>query len=282
MTLKVHKLMRITALAALLMLVATGGASAQEVVSGGIYIAGNVYGGANQAKTDGNTKVTIYQGTCNQLYGGSNGAYDAKESSNTVAADITGSTEVDMYGGTVHTVYGGSNVKGNILGGIVVNIDSTAGASDSHLQVDFVYGAGNKTGYEPTSAVATPQVNVLRGTVNRAVFGGGMGDPTRSNEVVKANPQVKIGREVESTDRVRIGNAAGTLAVQSTPDYVVPNTEVKGEGYVFGGGNLMETNGDTKVMVIGNNTMILNSVYGGGNQAPVSGSTDVHIGEENE
>lgn len=243
-------------------------------VQGQIVVQKAVYGGANQAATTGSTTVKMLNGTVSEVYGGSKGLY---ESENKVSADVNGNVEVNMTGGTVGTVFGGSNVNGNITGTITVNIDSTVADFD----VDFVYGGGNLTGYTPTAGTSTqsPVVNVKSGTVNRAVFGGGMGDAERGTEQVHATPYVTVGNDGDKP--VRVGNDHTLQSnAEGEPFSIGKDTDHAGEGYVFGGGNVMGTDGGTLVVVKGAKTFVKHSVYGGGNQAEVKGNTEVRIGDE--
>ena len=82
-------------------------ASTTEPVSK-ITIAGNVYGGGNAGDTDGSTKVTIYAGELNEVYGGAR------------KADIKGHTFVHIDGEhasediLITSVYGGNDIGGKI------------------------------------------------------------------------------------------------------------------------------------------------------------------------
>ena len=149
------------------------------------------------------------------------------------------------------------------------------------MNVDYVYGGGSECGYAPDTVVAngyfttsgpvpgtarpnTPFVYVRRGTVNRAVFGGGKGSASMpANTTVKSNPTVMIG----------LGTGA------SASDLPVIIGDMTGKGDVYGGGNQMEVEGNTHVVIDGSKTIVRHNVYGGGNQAKVHGDTDVRIGD---
>ena len=247
-----------------------------------------VFGGGNEAP-GGNTIVTIPCGTTGltDVYGGANAADigtidDPKNviinvlggdmqrvfGGNKSAGTIYGTVTVNVFGSnpghTISEVFGGSNLGGDIRRQIVVNIDSSR--SDCPLQVDYVYGGGNEVAYAPASGyeAATPEVNLLQGTVNQAVFGGGKGTTESGHEArVTARPTVNIGDDQDLY--VRVGTDGGSGALM---------------GMVFGGGNVSPTTGNTQVVVRGKDTKVWTNVYGGGNgaSAEVTGNTDVHIG----
>ena len=197
--------------------------------------------------------LNVKGGHYGQIFGGNN-----------TDGTIWGNVTVNIFGGEIHEVFGGSNLGGDIKGQIIVNIDSTG--TGCPLNLDYVYGGGNEVAYAPTfSGVAdvSPEVNVLQGTVNQTVFGGGKGTTQVGHDArVTARPTVNIGDDQNL--HVLIGNGSvGELM-----------------GMVFGGGNIAPVTGSTQVVVRGDNTKVTRNVYGGGNglTAIVSGSTDVTIG----
>ena len=197
--------------------------------------------------------LNVKGGQYGQIFGGNN-----------TDGTIWGNVTVNIFGGEIHEVFGGSNLGGDIKGQIIVNIDSTG--TGCPLNLDYVYGGGNEVAYAPTfSGVAdvSPEVNILQGTVNQTVFGGGKGTTQVGHDArVTARPTVNIGDDQNL--HVLIGNGSvGELM-----------------GMVFGGGNIAPVTGSTQVVVRGENTKVTRNVYGGGNglTAIVSGSTDVTIG----
>ena len=75
-----------------------------------ITIGGNVYGGGNAGNTEGNTKVTVYAGDLDEVYGGAR------------MADVTGNAFVNIDGEhasdfiVINKVYGGNDISGTISG----------------------------------------------------------------------------------------------------------------------------------------------------------------------
>lgn len=202
-----------------------------------------VYGGSNLASIRGNVTVNIKGGEFKNVFGGSKG-----ETGTEGAANIDGTVTLNLFGGSVQQAFGGSNVNGNITGLITVNVLDTV--NHCGLQLDTVYGSGNLTIYQPNSEIVSPQVNILKGTVRKVVYGGGKG----TTAVVTANPKVTIGDNTHSAYVTKI------------------------YGPVFGGGNAAPVSGNTTVICQANhNTDTIYNLFGGGNEAGVSGNTTVSM-----
>lgn len=199
-----------------------------------------VYGGSNLAAIAGDVTLNIKGGEYTDVFGGSKGEVGT-------AANIDGAVTLNLFGGSIQQAFGGSNINGNITGKITVNVLDTVASCG--LRLDTVYGSGNLTVYTPTDpAIVSPELNVLKGTVNKVVFGGGKG----TTAVVTANPKVTIGDDTH-------------------PAYI---TKVYGE--VFGGGNAAPVSGNTTVICQANHaTDTIYSLFGGGNEAGVSGDATV-------
>ena len=165
------------------------------------------YGGSNQADITGNVALTIKGGEFGEVYGGSKGAIIAPSASagmkDTVKADIDGNTHLTILGGKIHNAFGGSNINGNITGTITVDIDSTYNTCD--YQVVNVYGGSNLTQYTPNAtSTPTPLVNILCGTVDSNVFGGGKGTNTDfSAGLVTSNPKVTMSQTAKGNTWVK-------------------------------------------------------------------------------
>ncbi len=226
----------------------------------GDIVLGNVYGGANAAYVDGDVTLTLKGGnSIDYVFGGSKSVADEDHVGGYA---INGNVTLILQGGTITNAFGGSDTKGNIKGIISVLVDDAEDAG-CPLKVDNVYGGGKDAAYTPQNpSVATPTVDVVNGTVNNAVFGGGLGADAK----ITANPTVRIG---------------GTGAKQA----IVGGTKIaggSGDGDVFGGGSEADVlkNGDntgnTSVTLSGN-AEIMGNVYGGGNRAAVEGNTQVKM-----
>ena len=213
-----------------------------------------VYGGSRKADikkdvggTGGNVTLTIEGGTYNSVFGGNN-----------INGVIEGNVTLNLYGGTIDTAFGGNNESGSIYGIIQVNM-LDAGNSTCPLHVNTVYGGGNLASYSPTYTPVSgtdrlaPEVNIKHGTVNNAVYGGGLG----ATAIVNANPKVTIGDNV----------AAHYAILGST----LNGTSTQGVGNVYGGGDQAAVNGSTWVIYNDENASSrVNRLFGGGNEAGVT------------
>ena len=267
----------------------------------------DVYGGAKNADigtslNHKNIVLNIYGGDMTNVYGG-----------NMSGGTVYGNVKVNVNGAnpdhTISNVFGGSNLGGSILGDIVVRINDSIRTCP--LKVANVYGGGNEVAYNPTFATGNvPSVQLINGTVDNDVFGGGLG----SSATVTANPQVIIGSDgtnaaydtypaVEHTFAVK-GNVYGggsaapvigntMVKLTSSPDHdVVIGTSAdavdafggypSSNGNLFGGGlgATATVDGNTSVGVFGNRTTVYHNVYGGGSAGKVMGTTDVQVGAD--
>lgn len=246
------------------------GGGNQAVITGDIVVnipcgaegLNDVYGASNDANVNGNVTLNVWGGVMENVYGGLKGVAGSPKT-------ISGNVTVNIYGGSMNSVFGGCNVTGNILGQILVNINVDSSLCPNEQQIINVYGGGNQAAYTaPAGTPNYPEVNIIHGTVQNNVYGGGLG----ATAIVTGNPVVTIGKP---TTVIPDRNAVQTT---TTPD-PSPNTYWSTVGNdVFGGGNAAQVTGNTKVIVI-NKSIIDNNVYGGGNAATVTGNTDVQIGE---
>ena len=250
-------------------------------------------------------------------------------------SDATGDVEVNINGGTVtKDVYGGGMGKTTVVGGhVTVNIgskdESTSPATYAgNASVRDVYGGsalGNTnvtkdndwTEANPkltATAGKVTKVNLYQGTVNRNVYGGGLGDNTSGAEIAsnvygsvtvtaehQANalnvfgcnnlygaPQSTVAVLISSTAAVTsakpdpIGNVygGGNLAAAGTAEHpLTPTVTMTGGtvGYIYGGGlgAPATLTGNTSVTLV--DGTVNKDIYGGGNEANVTGNVEVKI-----
>ena len=240
----------------------------------------NLYGGCNMANISGNVELTVKGGRFINIYGGSKGRL--ADPGNGIVADsanIGGNVTLTMLGGqvgghfdtfdTIGNIFGGSNILGNIKGKITVNIlDTITNGCGFNLSHANVYGGSNLTGYKPTNPkLASPEVNVMHGTVLN-VYGGskGVANDEASGKVV-ANPVVTIGDRLYPQYQDRPAN--------------VQKITFKGQnigGNVYGGGNAGDVDGNTTVILDGaSKVYVSDDVFGGGRQAEVKGNAKVEV-----
>lgn len=179
---------------------------------------GTFYGGSRNANITGDVHLIINGGLYDYVFGGSKGSAER-------AANISGDVTVDMHGGHVGSLFGGCDVNGNIGGKISVNVEMDPTITcDGGPYVEYVYGGGRDASYAPTYAIpegaterVSPEVKIIKGRVERDVFGGGLG-------------------------------ATATVSNSGTCVWILGNGTVIG-GNVYGGGSAAAVNGNTKVIV---------------------------------
>ncbi|MBR0170644.1 MAG: chitobiase/beta-hexosaminidase C-terminal domain-containing protein [Bacteroidales bacterium] len=241
-----------------------------------------LYGGCRLGTTYGNITLTIEGGTFGTIYGGPRGdkgyAASVKKFPATLAEMIQdtvdhpdvndrkynkamidfmkanpslhgtgGNVTIILKGGTVGTVYGGCDVNGNVEGRITIIVDSTGDACP--LDVNTIYGGGNLASYSPDTANSSkpyynanyqyPFIDLQNGHVNRNVYGGGKGSlASLNNGKVTSNPYVHMHPDVANSKKFRVG------------------------GDIYGGGELGQVQGNTKVLI--ESGVVKYNVYGAG------------------
>ena len=234
---------------------------------------GDVYGGCNQAVIYGNVQLTIEGGVIDTVYAGSKGSTND-------AANINGDVTLNIYGGTIGAAFGGSNINGNITGAIQVNMDWSQGPGSNECSdgksINYVYGGSNLAPYTPTAPGNYPEVNILHGTVNHSVYGGGRG----ASAIVSSYPVVTIGDTVSAhyavvTENVYGGGDAAPVVGKTKVIY----NETNSNGHVanvFGGGNAAGVSDSSTVILKAGN--VTTGVYGGCNTSGiVTGAIAVFI-----
>jgi hypothetical protein len=246
----------------------------------------------NYAINSTTTKETTITGN---VYGGgeSSDVYGVNSSS-----VVTSEVEINVKGGSMADVYGGGKGQTTIVGGdVTVNIGKQEGTTykgDATI-TGSVYGGSalgtvnakkdddwdKETNPDDLLAIdgKETKVNILKGTVNGSVFGGGLGDLA-----TLGTGHTDIAAKVFGDVTVTVGVASSSAAT------TVPIIE----GSVYGGSNvngILEKAARLNVIsgtigtetTSGNNTVISGgNVHGGGYGQPtlVKGDVGVNIGVE--
>ena len=239
-----------------------------------------VYGGGNAASVPA-TRVEVngcYE--IGSLFGGGNGLDALSDGSPNPGANVgyladgtteygQGKTFAELLGGIIHYAFGGSNTKGNIREGATMRLDE---AGDCPLEVEEVYGAGNKADQDGTAQIQLGCVSYLK-----EIYGGAREADLGGNVVLS----ITSGR----FDRVFGGNNVngdlkGTITV---------NVEETGchpiiIGQLYGGGNLAPykaPDGAAGPTLNVRSFTSIGDIYGGGYGASaiVTGDTYVNIDE---
>ena len=197
-------------------------------------IKGNVYGGGEMAKVDGNTQVTLNSGTVEKdVFGGGEGTLKADNTPN-MSADVSGTASVIANGTTFtfptngidetvnHNIYGGGNLA------CVVNASNVT-INKGILEAGFLDGDESSSWGKFIGAVNEQADNVMQGSV----FGGGYGVNTTVTTTATVN--VKITDE-DAANKAMVGVIGGGYN-----GYVLGNTDVTVAGVseiykVYGGG----------------------------------------------
>ena len=269
------------------------------------------YGGGKSAPMDGAADLRM------ACIPGLKAAYGGAEE-----ADIHSDVTLNITNGTFDRVFGGNNVRGTIDGTITVNIEETG---CKPVIIGQLYGGGNQAPYNANGKEG-PTVNVKSFTAIGEIYGGGYGATATVTGDTHVNVNVVKGLYADNDKSVYAGGAKtisfseyrrtadggfvldddGNRVEETKTVTVAMPAHAKGDigtiGYVFGGGNAAQVDGNTYVnigteptidfataaegssepadgvKVVGAN--ITGNVYGGGNQATVTGSTNVRIGRD--
>lgn len=185
-----------------------------EKIVEGANIAGNVYGGGNEANVLGNTQVNV----C------------AVKNDDPATTDVVGYSSVTISG----TDYEGVVIKGNVFGG-------GKGVADNFFCNKAMVGEDGKGKTDPNYAEGNTNVIIGNGTVEGTVYGGGQIGR------VEMNTTVTIGLQEETSEPVIKGNVFGAGKGLETHGYAAlvrgnPTVTVQGhakaEKNVYGGGEI--------------------------------------------
>ena len=282
------------------------------VIADKSYVKNNVFGGGNFGYSSATATLYVTGGEVNgSVFGGSN-----QKQGNTVS--------VNMTGGQVNTgIYGGSNVTGNISGDVTMHINGgqvgtssqpanihgggygqatrvlgsvnlALGKEDCSSVLDGVtvygdvYGGsaeGRTNGNTGRNGSAVTNVNLYHGTINGALYGGGLGTASYPAYVYGPVAVKVFGGSVRTNDGSGENGSGGVFGcnnVNGTPQSTVtvdiygtdpaPDANSFALFAVYGGGNRSHyTAGVPDVTVHGCNNSI-EYVYGGGNASNVPGT----------
>lgn len=259
---------------------------AATAVQGQIVIGGNVYGGGNAGDTGQGvvvtpgvapekkgTKVTIYSGDINAVYGGAR------------MADIGGSAFVHIDGAhasnyiVINKVYGGNDISGTIGSSASLPTELVEATEDG---VDATWNAfiriSSKMNPDKPTEVADDNQKIYIGQL----FGGGNGDYEYESE-----PSTEAGKTIHKIYKLPRTTGDSPIATVTTssdaagfsvPDLDRTYLDIHGGSivYAYGGGN-KATVTDRTVICVDNPSKVVNSI-----EDPVRGEllTDKRFREE--
>ena len=216
-----------------------------------ITIGGNVYGGGNEGITGGNTKVTVYEGDLNNVYGGARMANVNGNAFVHIDAEHASSYII------INKVYGGNDISGNV--GVV----SQGETSPKVLPEELTKAGDNKVtkDWDTFVRVSTKMqadgktVDASQKTYIGQLFGGGNGNYTYSSETV-GNGVTHILKDAETgAEILRTKNDI------NQPDLGKTYLELLGGSIVnvFGGGNMATVTKDA-VIHLDNPSEVVNHI----------------------
>lgn len=224
------------------------------------YLNTEVYGGGNNAKTEGSTNITLLEGIHNgAIYGGGNlGVVYGTTNVNILGgtqedvfgggnqADVTTSI-INIKGGSSNTIYGGSNQTGTVQN---TTINGTGGT------VATIYGGNNVGGITQNATV-----NIDGCIVTDSVYGGG-------NRVDTTNATVNL---MSSENNIPNIYGGGNMAAVSDPMVNIKGGKAQN---IFGGSN---TNGTINESHIEMTAGQIENIFGGNNQGGSTIKTNINI-----
>ena len=276
-----------------------------------VTVAGDIYGGGEEAAVSGNSLVTVQQGSVDNMT--ITTAVTGNVFGGGKAANVNGAPTVNINGGSVSTgVYGGCNTSGTVSGDITVNVtNGTIGAAAQGTQGEegyvaeqranvhgggygsstatsgnvavtingasaAIYGdvyGGSALGNVNDAAADATTVTLSAGTIHGNIYGGGLGNSEHAAAVNGAVTVTVNGGTVSDVFGCNNTNGSPKSTVTVTINETTSGTMSVRD--VFGGGNLATATVAPEVDI---NAGSVRNVYGGGNQAGVAGSSVNVIG----
>ena len=267
----------------------------------GVKIGTLVIGGADGAKVEGNTQVTVNSGEIGAIYGGLNGVHN-------------GATNIVVNGGKVGNIYGADGVGGTVNGNTTISVkDATV---NNIFGSNYAYNNADETkfgginGNIAITVAGDSKVGQIRGGINtnrqeseeiakeKMVLGGNVSVNVKGNAVVgdgdvaiiggggsygsvKEHVSIQISENATVNGDVFAGansvdnDTSGNLPYVGTNTYLSVNDNATVNGNLFGGSRRFGVvKNNTSVSV--NGGTVNGNVYGGGQQgSTVEGMTVV-------
>ncbi|MCR4603310.1 MAG: hypothetical protein K5683_07250, partial [Prevotella sp.] len=238
--------------------------------AGGVTTGGNVYGGGNQGDLKGHTTVTLQGGDIRGgVYGGARMA-DVKKYT---YVNIDGANQ--LHDLTVNRVYGGNDISGVIgaeQGGTAGSVDdlpfASVDANNGTNHVDNTFQSFIQATKERSVTAGDPAVTTQYHTFIGQMFNGGNGDYTYGT-TANADGQY----EVKSSDGQTV--IATSETAFTAPTVAKSYMQVNGGtyGYVYAGGNAATVAEDAVISI--NNTSDITTATDNLNLAGMSPVTNI-------
>ena len=216
-------------------------------LSAQISIGGNVYGGGNEGEVNGNTTVTLRDGTISKVFGGGRMANVNGRAFVNIDGEHASATSKIMIG----SVYGGNDISGTV--GVNVNLNDTGKDQVPAELTDVLRGAETLTDHPEKNDINNSWSSFVRSSkmtgeesfdhsiLVGSVYGGGNGDYAYDSEddVPEAGKTThyikdKLTNEIIATTVTPTGGAGFTA-----PELAKAYLEINGGclSQVYGGGN---------------------------------------------
>jgi len=221
-----------------------------------------VYGGCANGSATAGTVINVYDGSIQNLFGGSN---EGSVSGTAPGTDV--SAQINFHNGVTGALNGGGN-NAVVTGNTEVNfyngtVDKTklelGGAVLTSTMIQRFCGGGYAA-----NVTGNTEINMVNGTVACSIHAGGY------NGAVGGNTNLTI-QGGDITGSVFGGGYSGAVGVDSNVTLYDANITAS----VFGGGQNGDVNGNTHVTIDG--AVVGNSVFGGGDNGKVLKDTYVTL-----
>lgn len=245
------------------------------IIDGNALIRRNIYGGGNYGATgyssSNNTNVTTLKINGGTIYGS---VYGGGNNNGAGTSTKTSTISLDMTGGVVKgSLYGGSRTTGTVYGQTMVNV--LAGTVEEDV---YGGGEGNDTYVTRNVTVSIGNKDVVNEpTINQSVYGGsayGVVNASAKNTTVSEyNTNVTINQGVIKGSVFGGGKGSTTYTPYVSGDVVVTINDGN-IGQVFGGNDAAGSPTGTDTVYL--NGGIIGNAYGGGNNTGQT-TTNIHL-----
>ena len=257
------------------------------VAQGQIKIGGNVYGGGNKGNVDGSTKVTVYKGDLNKVFGGAR------------MANVGGNAYVNIDGKNasgymvINYLFGGNDIAGNIGTAAAVNetlppelLDSETGANPDGVTTSWNTYVHISTKTETVEGKVQEAADAKKAFIGQ-LYAGGNGDyyyneTGRTTTGSGENAVTKVTYDVYNSEEDFTGtpkkDPIATITTNgNTPEPELDKTYIDIQGatiaYAYGGGNNATVREET-IIHLDNPSTVVTNIYVNSNAEEVSETAD--------
>ena len=230
---------------------------------------GSVFGGGNEANVEADANVTLISGVVKSgIYGG---CYTQGTVTGAIEVNIEGNVGATGNGNSVDIFGGGYDALTATSGDITVNIGNTG----TPVIYGDIYG-GSALGSVNDAAADITEINILAGTLNGNIYGGGLGEAGSEN-VAKGQVNGTVIVNIGATDGAQVPTYSGAATINGSV-YGCNNTNGSPKSNVFV--NIYKTahvKADSASYTVNDGVngvpaFAIDQVFGGGNLADYTAS----------